>query len=70
MTFVCPHEANFFLKMHLVSCNTSTRLKNNKPRSVMDSDQQDNTLNKQRIAMLQLSSTVALGRVVLAFSVF
>lgn len=36
----------------------------------MDSDQQDNTLNKQRIAMLQLSSTVALGRVALAFSMF
>lgn len=36
----------------------------------MASKQQDNTLNKQSIAMLQLSSTVALGSAVLAFSMF
>lgn len=36
----------------------------------MASDQQDNSLNKQNITMLQLSSTVALGRATLAFSMF
>lgn len=36
----------------------------------MAADQQDNTLNKQSITMLQLSSSVALGRAALAFSMF
>lgn len=36
----------------------------------MPSDQQDYTLNKQSIGMLQHSLTVAVGRALLAFSVF
>lgn len=36
----------------------------------MASNQEDNILDKQSITTLQLSSTVALGRAVLALSVF
>jgi len=55
---------------HKTSLSTSSAKKNNKLRSATASDQQDNTLNKQSKAKLQLSSTVALGRAVLAFSIF
>lgn len=55
---------------HLLSCHTSSGEMNNKSRLVKASDQQDNALNKQSKAMLLLSSTVALGRAVLAFSMF
>lgn len=60
----------FDISLVTMYSNTSSGKKNNKPRLEMASDQQDNTLNKQSIAMLQLSSTVALGRAVLALSMF
>lgn len=70
---MCPCEVKHILFSNsltspLLPCNTYSGEKNDKPRSVMASDQKDNTLTKQSIATLQLSSTVALGRAVLAFS--
>lgn len=53
-----------------MATKTSSANENNKLRSVMVRDQQDNTFNKQSIATLELSSTVALGRALLAFSMF
>lgn len=57
MTSLCPRisnlEAEQRLTSHLLPCNMSSGKENNKPRLAMASKQQDNTLNKQSIAMLQ-----------------